>query len=271
MRFSPTAITLALCCAAAAVAQCPPPGPPPGFPSYCAARVLNAADSLPNELAPNTIGSVYGQNLSTTTATLTGADLSVSGELPTRLPGTDTHVLMNGVEATPFYIAPGQINFLVPPNLLPGRITFVVVAEGRAGPLLELDLQVTAPALFLLDAQDVVATHVDGSVVTPTNPARPGAIVILYATGLGPTNPAIVPGWIPLAAASLVPESGFQILLDGQPVPPADVLYAGIAPYCAGLYQINLLLPAGTGLNPQIQLVAAGQISPPQIHLTVQP
>ena len=268
MRFFP-AIAVFGC--AVAMAQCPQPGPPAGFPSYCAATVLNSADSLPSALAPNTIGSVYGINLSTVTAMLTAADFTTTGMLPTRLPGTDTHVLVNRIEAPPLYISPTQINFLVPSGLDPGAATFTVVSEGRAGPLLLLHLLAAAPALFLLDAQTVVGTHVDGSVITTTKPARPGEIVILYATGLGPTNPSIEPGVLPSAAARLVPESNFQVLLDGQPTPPEYVQYAGVAPFYAGLYQINLLLPAGTGRNPEIRLECAGQISPPLIHLSVEP
>jgi uncharacterized protein (TIGR03437 family) len=233
--------------------------------------VLNSASSLPGALAPNTIASVYGHNLSTITVALTAADLSASGTLPTRLPGTDTHVLVGGMEAVPYYISPTQINFLIPPNYLPGRTTFTVVSEGRAGPLLALELLPAAPALFLLDAQTVAATHVDGSVVTTTKPAVPGEIVILWATGLGQTTPPVEPGQIPTTAAPLVNGSDFQALLDGQPVTGENVLYAGVAPLFAGLYQINLRLPAGTGLNPEIRIACTGQISPPQIRLTVQP
>lgn len=261
----------AFLCGAAALAQCPPPGPPAGFPAYCAATVVNSADSLPTVLAPNTIATVYGKYLSTVTVSLTAADLSSSGELPTRLPGTDAHVLVGGMEATPYYISPTQINFLIPPNFLPARTTFTVVNQGLAGPLLTLELQATSPALFLLDAQTVVATHADGSVITTTKPAQPGEIVILYATGLGPTSPPVQPGQIPTTAAPLVGGSDFQVLLDGLPAPEEDVQYAGVAPFFAGLYQINLQLPSSTGANPEIRIGCMGQISPALIHLTVAP
>ena len=267
MRFFPVIAVLGC---VAAMAQCPPPGPPAGFPSYCTATVLNSADSLPNVFSPNTIASVYGHNLSTVTVALTATDVSITGMMPTRLPGTDTHVLMGGMEAIPLYIAPSQINFLIPSNLLPGMTTFTVVSEGREGPALAMDLLVTAPALFLLDEQTAVATHADGSVITDTKPASPGEIVILYATGLGPVNPPIVTGQLPTAAARLIPESNFQIMLDGLPVPPEDVQYAGIAPFYAGLYQINVQLPEGTSENPEIRVACGGQISPPLIRLNVQ-
>jgi uncharacterized protein (TIGR03437 family) len=262
---------MAILCCGAGLAQCPPPNPPPGFPAYCEKTVVNSADSLPGPLAPNTIATVYGKNLSAVTASLTAADLSASGELPTRLPGTDAHVLVGGVEANPYYISPTQINFLVPPNFLPGKTTFTVVSQGLAGPLLTLQLQTTSPAFFLLNAQTVVATHADFSVITTTNPALPGEIVILYATGLGLTSPPAEPGQLPTTAAPLVSGSDFQILLDGQPAPAEDLLYSGVAPFYAGLYQINLQLPAATGQNPEIRISCGGQMSPAQIYLTVAP
>ena len=46
-----------------------------------------------------------------------------------------------------------------------------------------------APGLFQLDLQNAVATEADGSVLTPATPAKPGDIVILYATGLGAAAP----------------------------------------------------------------------------------
>jgi uncharacterized protein (TIGR03437 family) len=233
--------------------------------------VVNAADGIPGALAPNTIATVNGQNLSDTSASLTPADVSSGGVLPTQLPGAATHVLVGNLEATPFSVSPTQISFLVPPNLLPGKTTFVVVNQGLAGPVLMLDLQATAPAFFLASGQDVAALHLDGSAITTASPAQPGEIVMLYATGLGATNPPAEPGQLPTVAASLVPESNFQVLLNGQSVPAEDILYAGVAPFFAGLYQINLQLPGDLAANPETRLVSSGQTSPAQVYLNVQP
>ena len=94
---------------------------------------------------------------------------------------------------------------------------------------------------------------------------------MLFATGLGATNPPAEPGQLPTAAASLVPESNLQVLLNGQPVRAEDILYAGVAPFFAGLYQINFQLPSDAPANPEIRLVCAGETSPAQVYLNVQP
>jgi uncharacterized protein (TIGR03437 family) len=46
---------------------------------------------------------------------------------------------------------------------------------------------------------------------------------------------------------------------------PAQVLYAGLAPGFAGLYQVNVVVPSGVTTNASAPLVitAAGQSSPP--------
>ena len=64
--------------------------------------------------------------------------------------------------------------------------------------------------------------------------------------------------------------SPVQVLLNGAPVDQSRIYYAGAAPGYAGLFQINLLLPDDAPSNPEIRIVTADQISPPQRYLPVQ-
>ncbi len=72
-------------------------------------------------------------------------------------------------------------------------------------------------------------------------PAEPGQYVTLFGTGFGATEPPLEAGRIPGAAAALANEVSFT--LGGIAVPSWDVLYAGAAPCCAGLYQFTVRLP----------------------------
>ena len=45
------------------------------------------------------------------------------------------------------------------------------------------------------------------------------------------------------------------------------MLYAGLAPGFAGLYQINLKLPSDVPTNPEIRVVVGTDESPPLIQL----
>ena len=237
-------------------------------PVYSSASLVNSADNQSGPLAPNTIATLYGQNLAWGTRTLTAGDLG-GGVLPTMLPNTGVLVLVGGLPANPFYVSPTQINFLVPICLQAGTAILEVVVDGLAGPPIPVQIVAAAPALYQMDSQTVVATAASGAVLTASAPAHPGDLVILYATGLGQTAPAAVYGAVPRVAASLLRMPEFTVLLDGVHADPSLIAYAGIAPGFAGLYQVNVTLPAGTGPNPEIRIGYSDALSPAGIHLPV--
>ena len=88
------------------------------------------------------------------------------------------------------------------------------------------------------------------------NPAPPGSIITLFATGVAPwTGPnidglvAILPQFYDLAKVSLT--------IGGQ---PAEILYAGVAPYQVwGMFQVNARIPQGIGSGPQPLVLTVGQ------------
>lgn len=247
-----------------------PRGAPKDAPNYTAASIVNAADNQSDVLAPNTIGTIYGVNLAYSIAVLTGSDVH-GGVLPIVLGDSQTSVYVGNFAADLYYVSPTQINFLVPPMLLPGPTTVRVLIDSIYGPIIPLTLGPAAPGLFQLDLQNAVASRTDGSVLTPSSPAKPGEIVILWATGLGATNPPAVYGQLPTAAAPLIAGANLEVRLDGVPVESGAIDYAGVAPGYAGLYQINFTLPASTPANPEIRLVMGSASSIPGLHLPVGP
>jgi len=242
---------------------------PRDAPAYSGGSLVNAADNLVESLAPNTIATIYGQNLAYGIKSLTPGGMG--GTLPTALPGSGVRILVGGLLANPYYISPTQINFLVPPNLLPGATSVQVVIDGWAGPLISVQLAAAAPALFQLDPQNAVATLGDGSVITPAAPAKPGDMVVLYATGLGQTAPPIGYCELPTSATWLKELGDFRVVLDGVTLDPRAILYAGVAPGFAGLYQVNVVLPVSTRANPEIRIGLGDALSPKGIRLPVQP
>jgi uncharacterized protein (TIGR03437 family) len=89
---------------------------------------------------------------------------------------------------------------------------------------------------------------------TPSNPVHQGDTIIIYATGLGQTTPAADAGTAapldPLAASSVTP----QVVLGGVSLP---VLWAGLTPGYAGLYQINAQVPwfVPTGARVEMDII----------------
>jgi uncharacterized protein (TIGR03437 family) len=230
-------------------------------PYYTADSIANSAANVTGLYAPNTFVTIYGQNLAYTTRALLAGDIA-GHTLPTVLGTTGVRVLINSIPADIYYVSPTQVNLLIPTSLTPGPVILQLVVDSYAGPAIPILLQSAAPSLFQLDAVTVLGVHLDGTTITPASPAQAGEVVVLFASGLGPTNPAAVPNEIPQQAASVTPMSSFQMLINGAPVDPQQILYAGVVPTFAGLFQINVQLPAMTPSNPQIQIGYAGIMSP---------
>ncbi len=114
-------------------------------PSYSAASIVHAATQSVEALAPNTIGTIYGANLSFTTHNVSTSDIAGS-TLPTSLDGVT--VVVGNIPANLFFISPTQINFLVPYILTAGTVTIWVGRQGLAGPVVPIQLNSTAPGLF---------------------------------------------------------------------------------------------------------------------------
>lgn len=232
-------------------------------PNYTAAGIVNGASFTPG-LSPNAIGSIFGTNLAWGTRVLRSSDLA-GGVMPTSLGNVE--VYFEGWPAYLYYVSPTQINFLVPSSLLPGPFQFWVDRQGIRGPIVTVTLQPAAPAMFELYSSTIIATHLDGSVVSSDAPASGGEIVGLWATGLGNTNPELEDGVLPAAAQWLSQMSQFGIQINGVPIDSGSILYAGVAPGYAGLYQINVRLPDQLPPNPEIRLALGGSLSPPGLIL----
>ena len=234
-------------------------------PLYTPSSIVNSANPAAPALASNTIATIYGKDLAFGTASLT-ADQIRAATLPTVLIGAPVRVSVNNIQAAMYYVSPGQINFLVP-DLRPGEAEIRVSREGLYGPAVRVPVSDVSPALFHMDPEFAIATDVDGRLITRDNPAAPRGIVVLYATGLGPTRPRFLNGEIPAAAARLERIADFRVTVSSRQVPSADILYAGIAPGFAGLYQINLRLPAEFDTNPEIRIGLGEVMSPGGVRL----
>lgn len=240
-------------------------------PAYSAAGIVNASDYSAGPFAPNSVLTAFGANFSFTTEGLTEENI-VSATLPTQL--GDISVYIDNTIVPLLYVSPGQINFLVPTNEIAGDVPLRVVRQGLTGPTVTITLVNAAPALFASPGGYALAQdyNAQSATVTAAAPAQPGDLIVLYATGLGATQPLPLTGEIPEYGGSIQPSalSSFQVLLNGQALNPSTVPYAGLTPGFAGLYQVNFYVPQNCPPNPQIQLAVGTQISASGINLAVQ-
>lgn len=237
-------------------------------PYYTAESIVNAATNLPGPLSPHGLVSIYGLNLAHVTRAIGPADLR-AGMLPTTLIGTGVSVAIDNIAVPILFVSPGQINFVIPSDLRTGRRKLRVLLNGRAGPEVPVELAAASPGLFCLEEGWAIATRPDGSLLTEATPAAPGDVIVVYATGLGPTIPEINGLAIPTAAAWLTALDRFTVELNGDALPATETLYAGITPFFTGLYQVNLRLPSGTGPHPEIRLRVGDFASPPGPRIPV--
>jgi uncharacterized protein (TIGR03437 family) len=235
-------------------------------PYYTSQSIVNGATQTLEALAPNTIATLYGTNLSFDTVAVSSADI-VQGMMPTTLDGVV--VWVNFSPCSLFLVSPGQINFLVPYQLTAGTVSVIVARDGQAGPSVNIQINNTSPGLFEWDVNNAVGVHLSGQAISAASPAQPGEIIVIYVNGLGRTSPDTVSGELAKGAFPIYYASQLQIMFNGLPCPPGCVLYAGLAPGFAGLYQINLVLPTNLTANPEIQVAVGAQISPSSVQLAM--
>ena len=235
-------------------------------PNYTPDGIVNASDYSSGPFAPNSVLTIFGTNLSWDTQQLAATDI-VNDTLPTTL--NSVAVYIDDWPVPLIYVSPTQINFIVPGNEIAGGVPLRVVREGVTGPEITVQLIGAAPALFAW-AGYAIAEHDDGTLLTADAPANAGDVVVVYATGLGKTQPNPAPGVIPLTADPVAAASKPQVYLNGVAIDPSLIFYAGVTPYNAGLYQINLFLPGDTPTNPEIRVSVGAQESLAGLLLNVQ-
>jgi uncharacterized protein (TIGR03437 family) len=236
--------------------------------------VVSAATLTTGPVAANSWITVYGTNLGATTRAWQDSDF-VNGAFPTSLDGVSVILTAFGAPRRAYigYVSPTQINVLLPSDT--NSTTVQVQVKNPAGVTAQtpITVQANAPQLLTLDGKYVLATHTDGSVVGkagltsafPTSPATPGEIVTIFATGCGPTTPALIPGQAPVQANNL--NTLPQFMLGGN---PATVSSAAVLAGAGGVYQIKVVIPA-TAANGDMPVVAQlGTTSSAPALITVQ-
>ncbi|MEK7409529.1 MAG: hypothetical protein AAB225_31065 [Acidobacteriota bacterium] len=107
----------------------------------------------------------------------------------------------------------------------------------------------------------------DFTLVTPAKPARPGELLSLFATGLGPTRPGVASGK-PFPASPLeVVNSPVEVTVNGT---PAEVLAAVGYPGAVDRYQVNFRLPPDAGRGQATIQLSAAWIPGPEMRMAVQ-
>jgi uncharacterized protein (TIGR03437 family) len=210
--------------------------------------VLNAASylqpGLPNAgIAQGSMVAVFGTGLGPSTLVR-----AATPALPTAggLAGTSARITAGGktADATLLYSSQSQLGIIVPSDTAPGTAQLVVTYAGVAGKPFSFEMVKSAFGIFTA-AQDgsgpAIVQNVNSATDTPANSLynslRPGQLATIWGTGLGPVSGNEFAG--PLPGAQPV---DIEVTVGGK---PALVKYQGRSGCCAGLDQIQFVVPEG--------------------------
>jgi uncharacterized protein (TIGR03437 family) len=210
--------------------------------------VVNAADGK-LAVAPGGLISVYGQQMSPVNI--------ATREIPLPTALGESCLTINGVPMPVLFVSPQQINGQLPFNV-DGNATMTLRTPGGISDNFNFSILAAAASVFRsgtsgTDSGLATITRADNNeLITPTNPIHPNDTIVIWATGLGRTNPPVETGMPspsdPLPSAIIAP----TVTLGGVAL---DIQYAGLVPGSVGLYQINAMIPGKVPQGLEIPLV----------------
>jgi len=214
--------------------------------------VVNAASYAPftQGVSPGELLVLTGTNLAPNT-TIGSADIAQTAAFPTKLNGVQ--VLIDGIAAPLYYVSATQLAAIVPYAAI--GFSFATIQVNNNGTLSHTVTEYVTPGtpgVFTNPADGIglsAAEHADGSLITEHSPAQPGENISVYLTGLGQVFPPLTGDGQPGSSSTLNQTvntiTAFIDNLTSGSATQASVLYSGLAPGYAGLYQLNLTVPSG--------------------------
>jgi uncharacterized protein (TIGR03437 family) len=231
----------------------------PNVPSVNPGGMVGAANYGGARLPPGGIIAIFGKNLAQ-------AGAAANLPLPVNLGGVT--LTAAGKDLPLFYTSAGQVNAQLPTELVAGtRVAVVAKVTVGGNSILSVPEVITvgptAPGIFSVTqdgkGQGVIVDASNRLLDGKQASAAPGQVVVIYCSGLGATTPAVASGQAapsnPLALVTPLP----VVNIGGA---PAVVQFAGMTPGLVGLYQLNVVVPAGvTGLAVPVFITHEGVTS----------
>ena len=227
--------------------------------------VVHGASFVLDPLAPGTIVSIFGSNLSSEPVSGGGRSAS-SVPLPTELAGTQ--IILGGRPLPILFSREDQVNAVLPFEVTDRLNESLPLLARRTD---AASLAVPEPVLVNVARPGVFTRNASGSgpgsiqnadfqIVTPARPVKAGDAIIIYGTGLGAVSPEVASGDAAPASPLARTADDVTVTIGGR---PASVLFAGLTPGFTSLYQVNAVVPAGLPAGEADLVVSiAGQASP---------
>ena len=231
------------------------------FSIYPWLTVQNAASGEAGTVAPGEIVTLRGYGIGPATAAV------AAGQAPVDQLG-GTQVTFGGIAAPVFSAQSQQVTVQVPWEIA-GQTSTEVVVTYNGGP--PAGASASVPVVVATAAPGIFAVaNSDGTLNSPSNPAKVSGFITIYGTGGGVTNPLGITGGLwPITASLATLTLPVSVSIGGT---NAIVLYAGSAPTLeSGYFQINVSLPSGPQASSAVNLVVTvGDSSSVAVPISIQ-
>jgi len=190
-------------------------------------------------VAPGSIFSLYGK--------ITGSAKGAATAFPLPRKLGETEVLIGGRAVPLYYVSSDQVNAQLPAGQAAGQVLAEVRVGGQVVTRAPVTVIPVSPGMFAV-------ANADWNANSEGRAARPGEVLHIYATGQGVVSPAVEDGVAapaqPLARSVVTP----NVFLSSRQL---EVLYNGLAPGLAGVWQLDVMLPADAPTGPNLPLTVS--------------
>jgi uncharacterized protein (TIGR03437 family) len=231
----------------------------PVTPSIATGDVVNAA-SFAAHVSPGALATIFGSNFLGS-----GQSAIASLPLPDGLGGVSVSV--NGQAAPLLYISADQINFQVPWETTAGSGKVTVSSSAFASGAVDVSVLAAAPGLFFQGSHAIVQNS-DFSLNSSSDPAKVGDTILAYLTGAGAVSPAVADGQPAGSNPLSLVTPTVTATIDAVAAP---VSFAGLAPDFVGLWQVNVVVPAGLSQGDFPLIISVGGQASNAANVSVTP
>jgi uncharacterized protein (TIGR03437 family) len=169
-----------------------------------------------------------------------------------------TQVVLGGRALPLQFSADGQVNAVIPYDVLANTTQQLIVANGPALSIPQTVVIAPAqPAVFAqADGSGVVFGVAPGASaqipVSADHPVSAGYAIVIYCAGLGPVDPAVEAGAAAPSAPPAQTTNPVTVTIGGK---DAQVFFGGLVGGFAGLYQVNAYVPVGITPGAAVPLI----------------
>jgi uncharacterized protein (TIGR03437 family) len=176
------------------------------------------------------------------------------------------------------YASAQQINAMVP-QVPAGSspCSLVVSVNGQISAPVQLTIASLQPGIYTVNLSGsgpgVVTNALSGQLISTANPAHAGDLLSVWTNGLGPVQgpngEAGPPDGSAAPLATIFSTKGrVTATIDGVDAP---ISFAGLAPTFAGLYQVNVQVPAGVVPGSAVALkISVGGVASNTVTIVVE-